>query len=288
MTTVITKKPNLVLRVNDLNRSLDFYIDTVGWVIDWKNNNDQIVQLKDQFGESTAILTSSKELDVREFLDTAYLDPIPGQRFYFTREALKDFHQSLLKEGIVETNLLVEEGFGQTLLLEDPDGYILAFWEELYLPDNQIVELYKQGPVMLEKALHGLSDADLDLVRAPGKWSIRQTVLHFIDSDITSLHKIKFALAESGREYIRNAYDPNNWESGTKYSSRSITIAVQLFMLQREHVLEMCTSLPDALDRFVLVNGKKEEVRKMIKMIAGHARGHIIQIWETRKVHQIS
>jgi hypothetical protein len=63
---------------------------------------------------------------------------------------------------------------------------------------------------------------------------------------------------------------------------------VGLFKLVRQHVLEMCNSFSDSLDRYVIIDGtKKEEVRKMLKMVAGHARGHIEQIKETKRIHSI-
>lgn len=45
-------------------------------------------------------------------------------------------------------------------------------------PDNQkkILKLFKQGPTILESALVGLSDSELDYVPSNGGWNIRQIV----------------------------------------------------------------------------------------------------------------
>lgn len=43
---------------------------------------------------------------------------------------------------------------------------------------NEILELFKRGPGILENALAGLSDTELDYVPSNGGWSIRQIVHH--------------------------------------------------------------------------------------------------------------
>ena len=48
---------------------------------------------------------------------------------------------------------------------------------------NEILELFKRGPGILENALAGLSDTELDYVPSNGGWSIRQIVHHLVDGD---------------------------------------------------------------------------------------------------------
>ena len=48
---------------------------------------------------------------------------------------------------------------------------------------NEILELFKRGPGILENALAGLSDTELDYVSSNGGWSIRQIVHHLVDGD---------------------------------------------------------------------------------------------------------
>ncbi|MCL6600342.1 MAG: DinB family protein, partial [Alicyclobacillus macrosporangiidus] len=127
-----------------------------------------------------------------------------------------------------------------------------------------------------------------DLRRAPGKWSIRETVLHLVDSDVTTVITMKFALAEPGRIFTRSPYNPDKWAEGAAYARRTIHVEVQLFSLMRQHILGMCHVLPDALDRTVVrENGEVVSVRFLMKLLAGHAMGHINQILETRRVHNL-
>lgn len=280
-------KPRLVLRVKDLESSINFYNQNFRWFLEWEDREKGLVQLRMPSGGAT-ILTNAFNIDVKPFTDVAFVEPKSGQRFYLMGEKVDELKKGFDERLINNFELEVDPGFGQLIMLADPDGYIVSHWEELYMPDNEIISLYKSGPGSLEKSVEGLSEEQLNLVRAEGKWSIRQTALHLIDSDLTMFHRIKFALAESGREYRQNPYDPNQWELGTEYSKRTVHTEVSLFRLLREHVINLIEHLPHALDRTIKTEDQGElTVRKMIKMVAGHAKGHFEQIEETRIVNKI-
>lgn len=280
----LVQKPRLVLRVQDLDRSVSFYRDQLGWTLEWAEPARRVAQLRQPLGGG-AVVTADPELDVRPYMDAAFEAPSPGKIFYLPGTDLPGLAQQFAARGVTGITEEVEGVFGRNLRVADPDGYIVGYFEELPLSDEDILAAYRHGPDSLEAALAGLKDAHLDLTRAPGKWSIRQTVLHVVDSDLTSLHRIKFALAEPGRAYAPNPYAQDNWAEGTDYAHRPIGTEVSLFRLAREHVLGMCAHLPSALDRTVVVNGRTVAVRSMMKMVSWHIHGHIVQIEETRRVH---
>lgn len=170
------------------------------------------------------------------------------------------------------------------LTFRDPDGYEIALFEAVPLSDEQILRWYEAGPERLEAALHGLSDRDLDLARAPGKWSIRQIVLHVVDSDATSLQRVKFGLAEPGRVVRANPYDQDVWAAGLDYARRPIAAEVALFRALRAHIGGLVRHLPDAMDRTICSEtGQATAVRSLLQMLAGHALDHVEQIRETRR-----
>ena len=80
-------------------------------------------------------------------------------------------------------------------------------------PDDQkkILELFKQGPGILENALADLSDNELDYVPSNGGWTIRQIVHHIADGDDLWKASIKIAL-------VMNKL--NSLSSGTRHSRR--------------------------------------------------------------------
>jgi len=171
-------------------------------------------------------------------------------------------------------------------MVPDPDGYLVTLFEDVGLPDDQILAFYRLGPERLEAALAGLSEADLDLVREPGAWSIRQTVLHLVDSDATSLFRVNMALAESGRVYQPNPYNPDLWAQRLDYAHRPIQAEVQLFRAMRAYVLGLLGYLPGALECTLRSpQGQESTVRGLISALSGHALEHIEQIWQTRRIH---
>ena len=48
---------------------------------------------------------------------------------------------------------------------------------------DSVIARYIEGPKLLERALAGLTEADLDTAPAKGGWSIRQIVHHLADGD---------------------------------------------------------------------------------------------------------
>jgi hypothetical protein len=283
----LSNKPSVLLRVADVKRSVEFY-EKIGWPVYHFESETGLAQLLMPNGSRVLLVPDTDQvLDVRLYMEETFDEPSRGKRIYFLGSNLKQFAERCMNQMI--TNVSFQEGdFWNSLVISDPDGYVLSFDEELDVSDEKIVAGYERGPVELQKALMGLDETQLDLHRAPGKWSIRQTVLHLVDSDVTAAITIKFALAESGRSFSRSPYDPDKWAEGADYAHRPIHLEVQLFSLMRQHILGMCHRLPGALDRTVVrENGKVVSVRFLLKLLSGHAKGHINQVVETRRVHNI-
>ena len=130
--------------------------------------NKRIARLRLSNGEPIAIITEKKIQIVLTYLQKIFSEPLPKGRFYIVTKDIENLYLRLKKINQLKVELIIEEGFGQTLFITDPDGYILSLWEELFLPDNEILELYRNGIQMLEDSIRDLNDKDFDLVRAKG------------------------------------------------------------------------------------------------------------------------
>jgi hypothetical protein len=53
----------------------------------------------------------------------------------------------------------------------------------------QLVERYKLGPDVVERALAGIIDAELDARPGDGEWTAREIVHHLADSEMTSARR---------------------------------------------------------------------------------------------------
>ena len=78
--------------------------------------------------------------------------------------------------------------------------------------------MFEVGATELESAIAELSESQLSLKEHPDKWSIREHVLHVIDLELVAMHKVKFALAEPGRMYQGNSFQPDDWQQGLAYA----------------------------------------------------------------------
>ena len=97
---------------------------------------------------------------------------------------------------------------------------------------NEILELFKRGPAILENALSGLSDIELDYVSSNGGWSIRQIVHHLVDGDDLWKIYIKMALGNDQAEFNLKWYlalPQTEWANKWNYEKRSIDVSLTLF-----------------------------------------------------------
>lgn len=198
----------------------------------------------------------------------------PGEDLLVSQERLAAF-------GIPD--LLLEEtpGVEQVLKMQDPDGYRVFLHESLRLPDEEVIALYRKGPDLLEGAILGLEEEELDL-KTPGGESLRQLVLQIVDFDLEMMQRVKWAMAENGRSYTIPLYQPDEWAHALRYDSRSVQVEVHLFRLLREHILHQVEAVPEAMDHHLVSEQGSVEVRTMLQVVAETAREQIQTILNTR------
>jgi uncharacterized damage-inducible protein DinB len=148
------------------------------------------------------------------------------------------------------------------------------------------VSRYREGPMLLEHAVMGLRDADLDAKPSGGGWSIRQIVHHIADGDDIWTLCIKMAIgneqAEFGLEWY-GSQTQDTWADRWAYSQRSIGESLTLLKATREHILQLLKSVPEAWNRGVIVRTSKGEIERVpvgyvIQMQADHVLHHIKRI----------
>lgn len=271
----------LGLRVSNLERSLALYRDLLGWKVALEGPGMALLEMPNGTG---IILTDSPDLDLTPWKGERFEEKPRGRRSYLASTDLRAIQERLKGAGISALFLNAHE-VSSTLLITDSDGYQVAYYEDFPLTDAEILAAYEGGAIKLQQSLEGLTESDLDLVRAPGKWSIRQTVAHLLDSEFGAQLRLKFSLSESGRTYNGNAYTGDTWAAGLAYGQRPAFAEAALIRMLREHAAGLCRLVPGALDRYVLVNDRKLVVRDSFRLSAGHLLDHLAQIWETRKVH---
>jgi uncharacterized damage-inducible protein DinB len=160
-------------------------------------------------------------------------------------------------------------------------------------PENQkeILELFKQGPSILEDSLAGLNDAELDYAPLNGGWSIRQIIHHIVDGDDLWKTCVKIALGGEQAEFTFKWYlalPQTEWAKRWNYKKRSIDPSLALFKASRDHVIQLLKSVPDGWEKSVQYqepNGEIEvvPVGVVIQIQADHVVHHVKRILAIRK-----
>jgi catechol 2,3-dioxygenase-like lactoylglutathione lyase family enzyme len=285
-------KAKLLLQVDNLEASISFYTRQLGWeVVEAEDTghaallriliNYEVVLI--QKGELTKQEHERQDSYLFRWLQPKASCPKVGDIIYIGVTSVNEVEKSLQENGCGGLRKEEEPGHIRKIFVPTLDGYTLVYWEELFASDDEIVEMYAAGADELESATDGLMDERLNLSEASGKWSIREQVLHLIDLELVTIHKVKFALAEPGRTYQGNGFSQDDWSVGLNYRGRSITNEVQLFRALRQHILGLCGYLPDALQRTVITGDREESVGRLLKMMAGHAKHHIQAVKRIRE-----
>ena len=159
-------------------------------------------------------------------------------------------------------------------------------------PENkkEIIELYEQGPVILEQALDGLKDNELDYSPSMGGWTIREIVHHLADGDDLWKIAIKMALGDKEDEFTLQWYaelSQVEWAERWGYEKRPVDISIALLMAIRKHILQLLDNVEGAWNKsvkFLSKDGKIEilPVGFIIKMQGDHVVHHVTRIEEIR------
>jgi len=151
---------------------------------------------------------------------------------------------------------------------------------------DSVIARYIEGPTLLERALSGLKEADLDTTPSKGGWTIRQIVHHIVDGDDIWKICIKQALGNDQSEFSLDWYrvmPQDVWADRWAYALRSVDVSLALLKANRDNVMQLLELVPDGWNRTVRFrepNGKIEivPVGFVIEMQANHVVHHIQQI----------
>ncbi len=152
-------------------------------------------------------------------------------------------------------------------------------------PEREISR-YRDGPDLLEQAVIGLQDAELDARPAGGGWSVREIVHHIADGDDIWKMGIKMAIGNEQAEFDLGWYcslDQVTWSDRWGYSRRPIAPSLSLLRASREHIVQLLASVPEAWNRTVVVRTTKGGVEQVtvgfvIRMQADHVIHHLARI----------
>ena len=89
-------------------------------------------------------------------------------------------------------------------------------------------------------------EAALSRSYGPGKWTLRQILIHLSDTETVLLDRLRRIASENNPALI--GFDENLWVSGLAYAQRDLALARQQFEVARRSVIELAKILSDNVD----------------------------------------
>jgi len=165
--------------------------------------------------------------------------------------------------------------------IEQAQAYTRAIIELLGSRDP--MEVLRDTPRALRRAIEGCSAAQLGAPEAPGKWSVAQVLQHLADSELVWGFRLRMVLA-ADRPAL-TGYDQDRWAERFHYEEADAAEALDQFTILRRANLRMLDRMtPADLERVGLHSERGEEsVAHMIQLDAGHDLLHLRQIERIRR-----
>ena len=124
---------------------------------------------------------------------------------------------------------------------------------------------------------------DLEKTYAPGKWTIRQMLVHVADVELVHLWRYSRALAEPGSKV--HAFDHDGWVVKLNYDQRPITLCRSLFAANRDQILYYLETMPEGTFENTVDHSENGviPVSRILNYLVYHTDHHLEQIQFARE-----
>lgn len=147
---------------------------------------------------------------------------------------------------------------------------------------RQSIDRFEQGIPVLPQMAAGLTKDELNAFPVPGTWSIQQVIQHTLESDLIATHRMKRIIAEENPLLI--GYDETLFAQKLPYASMSVQQACDLFRLNREQMIHILRTLPEAAFSRSGVHNQRGKVTllQLVDDYADHPFHHLKFVKEKR------
>jgi hypothetical protein len=143
---------------------------------------------------------------------------------------------------------------------------------------SALIEKYKTGPDVLEQAVAGLADADLDRRPGPADWTAREVIHHLADAETRAAIRLRQLLAED--DAVIQGYDEERYAKVLHYDRRSVPVSLAAIRAVRASTAELLELATDA--DFGRTGTHTESgpysVDTWLELYAAHCHDHIDQL----------
>ena len=122
------------------------------------------------------------------------------------------------------------------------------------------------------------SKDDLTRQYSPGKWNIRQLLMHIVDADQVLLERISRGITNPGQTVY--GFDPDKWADGLQYRKLSLDVARALFVATRARTIELAQHYYEShgANEYNHNETGKRTVKDEFDKVAWHTEHHLGQM----------
>lgn len=148
--------------------------------------------------------------------------------------------------------------------------------------DRRQIDQFEAQAHVPARAVQGLTAADLDALPVPGTWSIRQIVVHLLESDLAATHRMRRIAAEDKPLII--AYDETAMARTLRYDQVDPALAGELFALNRRFAAQWLRTAPDESFSRAGIHNQRGLVTlaDMVGMYIRHVDDHMVHLRRKR------
>jgi hypothetical protein len=131
-----------------------------------------------------------------------------------------------------------------------------------------------------DETLHyfDLSQNDLSLTYGPGKWNIRNILVHLADAEAVLQERIKRVIAEPGQ--VIWAFDQDKWCEALTYEEYPLALSRGLYTANRQSIIYLAEKYYERLGETEFIHNQagKKTLKQEFEKVASHNEGHLVQI----------
>lgn len=143
---------------------------------------------------------------------------------------------------------------------------------------NKLLDAYKLGYNELQNSLREFPMEMWDYKPSPDKWSIKEIIIHMVDSEINGYIRCRKIIAENGSTIM--PYDQDAWADKLHYMSRSIDTNLELFRIIRIVNYSLLINLPEeSWDNYIIhPESGNMTLQDYLKIYVDHVEIHTNQM----------
>jgi hypothetical protein len=150
------------------------------------------------------------------------------------------------------------------------------------LSDRETVDAFVQRATVPGDAIRGMTDEQLNAFPIAGTWSIKQIVVHLMDTDLIACYRMKRIIAEDKPEL--DLYDETAFSHRLVYDRQDATRVCEVFRLNRLNMGDILRTLPNDAFRRVALHPEVGELPLggLVRIYVNHVDHHLAFIKKKR------